>query len=382
MDQPAATISAARTMAEDTQALELAVIVPTYKEAENVLTLINRLRDVLRALRFEIIVVDDNSPDGTADRVRQLAISDPRIRCLERIGRRGLSSACIEGLMATSAPCAAIIDGDLQHDERLLPKMLATLREQNLEIVVGSRYAHGGGTDQWDETRLRASQLATRISRYATRVELTDPLSGFFMIRTDVLRQLAPRLSGVGFKILLDIFASAPGPLKHAEIPYTFRSRTQGQSKLDSRVALEFLELLLDKSVGRYGIPAKFVMFGLVGSTGVIVHIAVLAFCFQILTMSFATAQILATGTAMTFNFFLNNVFTHYDRRLGGWGLLWGWMSFCAASSVGAVANVGVAVYLYQAYDTFWLASAIAGILVGVVWNYAITSIFTWQRRG
>ncbi len=357
---------------------ELAVVVPTYDEADNVAELVARLTGALEGIAFEILFVDDDSPDGTADAVRALAARDGRIRCLQRIGRRGLSGAVIEGMLATTAPFAAVIDGDLQHDERRLGEMLRLARAERLDLVVGSRYVEGGGTGEWSAARRRQSRLATALSRRVAGVTLADPMSGFFLIRTEALRVRAAGLSGVGYKLLLDILTT-PGPaLDVREVPYQFRARRQGQSKLGTKVALDFVELLLAKTVGRY-VPVKFVMFSLVGGLGVGVHFVVLAGLFRGLDVGFSAAQAAATLVAMTANFFVNNVFTYHDRRLRGWRLLPGWLSFCAASAVGAVANVGVAVYLFESLGTIWYASALAGVLVGAAWNYAVTALYTWK---
>ena len=361
--------------------LKLAIIVPTFQESENVRPLIKALMTALSEINFEIIFVDDNSPDGTSDAVRSIARHNPRVRSIERIGRRGLSSACIEGIMATSAPVAVVIDGDMQHDETRIPEMLGKLEAEQLDLVIGSRYVEGGGFGDWSEDRKSASKFATNIAKLVTKVDLSDPMSGFFMIRTDVFRGLVPNLSATGFKILLDICASSPEPLKIGEVPFEFRSRARGESKMDSKVLLEFLELLLDKTVGKFGVPTKFLMFGMVGGLGVFVHMAVLTAMFKLVGQSFLVSQATATLVAMTFNFWLNNIFTHYDQRLSGWSWLMGWISFCLASSVGALANVGIAGYLFQTYETIWVVSALAGIMVGVVWNYAITSIFTWKKK-
>ena len=366
---------------ETTKRLDLAVVVPTFEEARNVEELVRRLRSTLGELNFEMIFVDDDSPDGTAERVRDIALADPRVRCIQRVGRRGLSSACIEGMMATAAPFIAVMDGDLQHEERLLPEMLAALRhDETLDLVVGSRYAAGGGFGAWGEGRKSLSRLATRIARLVTKVDVQDPMSGFFMLRAATLRGLVRDLSAVGFKLLLDILVSSDRPLRVKELPYEFRLRKEGESKLGARVALEFFEMLVEKTIGRY-VPAKFVMFSIVGSLGVVVHMTVLGILFGAGGLDFQSAQITATLVAMSFNFFLNNIFTHHERRLTGWRLLPGLLSFCAASSIGAIANVGISVYLFRSYDALWFWSAIAGSMVGVVWNYSITSIFTWTRR-
>ncbi len=351
---------------------------PTFNEVENAERLIHRLARALDGLEYEILVVDDNSPDGTAAAVREIGGRDARVRCLQRIGRRGLATAVIEGMLATTAPVVAVIDGDLQHDERLLPEMYRQLTEDGLDLVVGSRYVAGGGVGDWSEARQRGSKLATRIAGRMAGTELADPMSGFFMLRTDALRDRAAGLSGVGYKLLLDILAT-PGPaLKLREVPYEFKAREHGDSKLDNKVLLEFLELILAKSAGRY-VPVKFIMFSLVGALGVVVHMIVLATLFRSFGVGFGISQTVATLVAMTANFFINNVFTYFDRRLRGWKLVPGWLSFCAASSVGALANVGVAVFLFESFGTIWYASALAGVIVGATWNYAVTALYTWK---
>lgn len=356
----------------------LSVIVPTYNEADNIADLVGRVERTLSGLPWELIIVDDDSPDGTADQVRTLAATDRRVRVLQRIGRRGLSSACIEGLLASSAPYLAVMDADLQHDETLLPDMLAALRSGDLDIVIGSRYVAGGGLGDWNERRRSMSRFAGNLGRRLIKADLTDPMSGFFMVRAEVFRRRVRRLSGVGFKILLDLFASGGPPLRFRELPYEFRLRQAGASKLDNAVLWEYLLMLIQKLLGPL-IPLRFIAFSLIGGVGVGVHLLVLWILFKGFGASFLVGQAVATLVAMTSNFFLNNILTYRDMRLRGRALIWGWLSFVLACSVGALANVGIATYLFQA-ESYWVLSAIAGILVGAVWNYAVTAIYTWKR--
>src|SRR3954470_15678687 len=213
---------------------ELSVVVPTFNERDNVVALFRKLELALAGRAWEVIYVDDNSPDGTSDVVRALARQDSRVRCIRRIGRRGLPVACIEGILPSSAHCAAVIDADLQHDETQLPKMLALLQSGEADLVVGSRYVEGGSADSFDKQRAGFSWLATSVAKKLLRVAIADPMSGFFMIRRDRFEQLAPQLSTQGFKILLDVVATARGSLRITEIPYSFGSRLHGESKLDS----------------------------------------------------------------------------------------------------------------------------------------------------
>ncbi|MEW4447599.1 glycosyltransferase family 2 protein [Qipengyuania sp. JC766] len=362
--------------------LELAVVLPTLDERDNLAPLIARLDAALSPALgtggWEAIVVDDDSGDGTADEARALALADPRVRVIHRIGRRGLASAAIEGMCATAAPFAAVMDADHQHDPALLPRMLDAVRGGSADIAVASRFASGASAAGLaSERRERASGLANRLARKLLGVDLSDPMSGFFLLESWRLRALAPRLSGVGFKILLDILAVAPEPLRVHEEPLTFARRRSGTSKLDRAVAFEFLIGLYERSLGRF-IPTRFALFGTVGAVGVAVHMAVLAIVLQV--AAFVVAQSAAVFAAMTFNFWLNNWLTYRDRRLTGLAaLLRGWLGFCATCAVGAIANVAVATFLV-AQGLHWAMGAMAGIVIGAVWNYALSSRFVWGR--
>ena len=359
--------------------LDLAIILPTLNERDNLAPLIDRIAAAMGDTAWEAIIVDDNSADGTADEARRLAVSDPRIRVIERIGRQGLASAAIEGMCATTASFAAVMDADHQHDPGLLPKMLELVQVGGNDVAVASRFIDGAGAEGLaNDERRTASGWANSIARRLTGTNLTDPMSGFFLLKTERLRSLAPRLSGIGFKLLLDILA-ASSRLKITELPMQFAARRSGESKLDRVVAFEFLAALYARYFGQI-IPTRFAMFGTVGAIGIIVHITVLALLFRILSSEFLTASIAATFAAMSFNFWLNNALTYRDQRLAGvWQMTKGWAGFCLTCSVGAFANVAAATLL-ETRDTYWLLAATAGIIIGSIWNYALSSRFVWGR--
>jgi len=363
----------------DFQPAELSIVTPTFCEAANVSLLVDAVAAALPDVRWEIIFVDDNSPDGTSDKIREIAQRDPRVRIVHRYGRRGLSSACIEGIMTSSAPYVAVMDSDMQHDEAILGQMFRRIREGDVDLVVGSRYVDGGGTGDWSKRRLWASKFATKLAGRLTRTRINDPMSGFFMVRRETFLAALPNLSSVGFKILLDLAASTPQPMRVAEVPYTFRTRQHGESKLDSLVLWEYLQLLLDKMFGHI-IPVRFISFALVGGFGVVVHFAVLTLLFAGLGEGFGLAQLIATLVATSNNFFLNNMLTYRDQRLKGRKLFVGWVTFNLVCLTGALANVGVARWLF-AHHNYWQIAALAGIAVTTVWNYAMSSIFTWKNR-
>ena len=357
----------------------LSVVVPTFNERDNVAKLYGKLDSALAGVAWEVVFVDDNSPDGTWKVVRNLAQQDSRVRIIRRIGRRGLSGACIEGILASSAPYAAVIDADLQHDETQLPKMLNLLRGGEAELVVGSRYIEGGSADSFNRGRAGASALATEVAKRVLGISIADPMSGFFMIRRDKFEELAPELSTQGFKILLDIVATAHGKLKTIEVPYSFGSRLHGESKLDSMVALDFLGLVLAKFTHDV-VSLRFLMFAMVGGTGLVVHLATLFVALNLFDLPFPEAQAAGALVAMTTNFVLNNFLTYRDQRLKGFSILWGLLSFYLVCGVGLLANVGVAFSVYDQEPIWWLAGA-AGALMGVVWNYAMSGLFVWRKR-
>jgi len=360
-------------------ALELTIVVPTFNEKANIDELVQRLDRVLQGIEWEVVFVDDDSPDGTAEHIKQRSFGHPRVRCIHRIQRRGLSSACVEGMLSSSAPYLAVMDADLQHDETRLPVMLKALQQMGCELVVGTRYMEGGGVGEWDESRQLSSRFATWLSQRLLGVTLKDPMSGFFMLRRETFMAAVHNLSSMGFKILLDIVVSSPRKLSFTEIPYTFGLRHAGESKLDARVAWDYLLMLVDKTLGRY-LPTSLISFGAVGSLGVIIHMLVLSLALKLLAWPFTQSQTAAVLLAMAFNFHLNNLLTYRDKQLHGWSWWWGLLKFMAACGLGALANVGVASWFHSGGGG-WLWSGLAGILVGLMWNYSATAIFVWPQR-
>ncbi len=360
---------------------EISVVIPTFNEIGNIAEVIKSVARALDGVAWEVIVVDDDSPDGTAARAKEIARGDSRIRCLRRIDRRGLAGACIEGMLSSSAPYLVVMDADLQHDTSILPKMLDVLRADQADLVVGSRYAGGGSIGKgFSEMRATISRWAIKVARQILHTDVEDLMSGYFGIRRDRFDLVAARLAPSGFKILLDIIASAGGRLRAVELGYTFKQRTAGESKLDTRVALDFIALLIEKTT-RGRIPIRFVFFSMNGASGVVVHLTALRAAMYVLpSIGFASAQALATFVAMTSNFFLNNLITYRDRKLkGAAALSRGLLAFWALCALGAIANVGVATWIFGIAPVWWLAG-LGGIAISTVWNYSMSSLFVWSR--
>ena len=357
---------------------ELTVIVPTRNERDNVRPVYEALGRTLEGIDWEVIFVDDDSRDGTAEAVCRLASLDRRVRCIQRIGRRGLASACVEGILASSATYVAVLDADLQHDEQLLPHMLKTLKtEPTVDAVIGSRYVEHGSIGIWSRQRRWLSSLASRMARSILQVPIADPMSGFFMVRREAFQGAVRHLSSIGFKILLDLLASSPRPLQVKEIPFHFRERHAGESKFDALIGWEYLMLLADKVIGHI-VPIRFFVFALVGGLGLVVHLALLWLCLNPIGLTFTVSQATATGVAIVGNFTLNNWLTYHDRRLTGWRFVGGLVSFALICGFGAIANVGIASLLFTQHSLWWVAG-IAGAAMSLVWNYAMTSTFTWR---
>jgi dolichol-phosphate mannosyltransferase len=354
---------------------ELTVVVPAFRERENIPALLDALAAALAGLDWETIIVVDDASDGTEDLVRSRAQSDPRVRCLHRIGRRGLASACIEGMLASSAPYLAVIDADLQHDETLMPKLLTAAKQGGEDIVVASRYMEGASTGELASHRVQISRLASALSRVLCK-GLSDPMSGFFLVRRSFLERVVRRLYGRGFKILLDLVAAARGEVRIRELPYRMRSRLHGESKLGARVIAEFFMLILYHFSGRL-LPGRFFLFAAVGATGLAVHLAVLTLAFRASGGHFFAAQALAIWAAMTSNFFLNNSFTYGDQRLRGARIWRGLISFYIACGLGALINLALADWLYL-QGTPYRVAGMAGAVVAAVWNFFTTASVTW----
>ncbi len=354
--------------------VELCVVIPTFNERPNVAPLVERLDRTLQGVNWQAVFVDDDSPDRTWEEVRRLAAGDLRIHCIRRIGRRGLAGAVLEGALSSSAELVAVIDADLQHDERLLAPMLAVLRRGEADLVMASRQLdQAGETTGLSAFRRTLSRVANRATAWVTKQALSDPLSGFFMMRRAEFDRLAPRLSPRGFKILFDILATSRGGLRVVELPFAFTPRTSGESKFDQRVVADYAALALSK-VSRDLFSPRAVMFGLVGLSGIFVHLAVVK---ATLGLGFTLAQVLGASTAMTSNYLLNNALTYRGRSRRGWRLLGGYLKFVAFCGLGLAANVGVAT-LVRTLGVPWWGAAAAGAVVGAAWNFLTTATAVW----
>lgn len=358
--------------------VELSLVIPTLNESANIEPLLERLDRALNGIAWEVVFVDDDSKDGTPDLIRRIGRERPNVRVLHRIRRRGLSSACIEGIMGSAAPYVAVMDADMQHDEAILPELLAKVRDEHYDIAVGSRHVGGGGMGGFSQSRVFLSNAGKRLSQIVCKIEIQDPMSGYFLFEREFAQNAIRRMSGYSFKILVDMISASPKPPKWVEVPYTFRGRVHGESKLDPNTLLEFGILLIHKAIRRF-LPVRFVLFSLVGLSGAMLHLAVLGVLYRSGSMSFSEAQVIATFCAMSSNFWLNNQFTFRERRLKGLALLLGALAFFGVCSVGALSSIALAEWLFLRGGT-WYLSGLAGTIIAAVWNFGVTSVVTWPE--
>jgi len=356
---------------------EVSIVIPTYNERSNIAPLVEAVAQAFGDVPWEMIIVDDDSPDHTFSEVSRLAREEPRLRCLRRVGRRGLASAVIEGALVANGAVIAVMDADFQHDERILRPMFEKLVATGADIVVGTRYAEGGGIGDWDAKRARMSDLATRMACMLIGNQTSDPMSGFFMVRREVFASVIYDLSQQGYKILLDIISSSATPLKIEEVPYVFRTRQEGESKINIMVLAEFLFLIIEKLTHGL-IPPRFALFSIVGGIGLGIHLAVLN-TLKLSGFEFLPAQIAAIGVAMVSNFVMNNEFTYRDRRLTGLSFIAGLILFCLVCSFGALANIGVAEIAIHRVDN-WSIAGLFGAIMGAVFNFSAASSLVWRR--
>lgn len=361
---------------------QLSIIVPTFNEVDNVILLYKEIQKHLNNKKYEVVFVDDNSQDGTVEKINTLIAKYDNVRLIKRINKRGLSSACIDGFSSCVSDYLAVIDADLQHDPQNLPKMLEVIEKNTNDIVIASRFIHGAKITGLSLVREKLSNVGNNLSSLITGAKLTDPLSGYFMIRCEMVDKIINRLSGKGFKILLDIFSTCKINkinITFQEIPSHFRQRQYGKSKLDSLVMLEFLLLFCDKLLGKH-ISVRFALFILVGLSGLVLHMLLLTIMVQIFQIDFTISQAIATYIAMASNFFINNVLTYRDRKLHGIKLLKGLLTFFIACTFGAIINIIIATFLFEK-GIIWLLAGFVGCVVGSIWNYTTTAFFTWKKK-
>ncbi|MEI7665584.1 MAG: glycosyltransferase family 2 protein [Synechococcaceae cyanobacterium ELA263] len=374
--------TAGKAASASAPALRVSIVLPTYNERYNIEPLLAKLLLLKQHVDLEILVVDDDSADGTAELVRKLAHHEPALRLIRRVGRAGLASAIKEGLLDATGDVAVVMDSDGQHEPASVLRAIETLQQQgDLDLVIGSRFHAQAVILGLSGRREQGSNWANRCARFSlSRAygSLTDYMSGFFALRLDEAIPLLRAVDVNGFKFLYELLAVSKGQLRVAEIPLSFQPRIHGSSKLDLAIIWDFLISILH-SLSLRILPRRAISFGLVGSTGVLVQVLLCQLLTGLGGISFERALPFAVVAAATSNYLINNVLTFRFARLRGFALLRGLLKFLLVSSLPALANVGLAIAFYEnvARDSLW--AQLAGIIVVFVWNYAASSRFVWN---
>lgn len=359
---------------------KLSVVLPTYNERDNVIPIAKQLLALQKAYDLEIIFVDDDSQDGTADVVRELAHLHPEVRLIRRVGRAGLSSAIKEGILDATGDLVVVMDCDGQHEPAMVLAALRSLRETGADLLIGSRFLPEAQIKGLSPKRERNSTVANAVARFSLPRyrQLTDYMSGFFVCQLQPVLPYVRQIDVNGFKFLYELLAISRGRLTVGEVPLRFQPRISGESKLNLAVVwdlgISILHTLLLRSV-----PRRAISFALVGATGIATHLLVYFLARQLLGVDFEWAQSFAVITAATTNFLINNILTFRTQQLKGWAILVGLLRFLLVTSMGMVANVGVSSALYHRATEQPLLAMFAGIAVDFVWKYAASSKFVWN---
>ena len=359
----------------------LSIVIPTYNEKNNISKILEKLKKSLKSSTYEIIFVDDNSPDGTSFEIKKFIKNSSKIQLIHRVGRRGLSGAIIEGIFAARSELVAVMDCDLQHDETKLRDMLELFsKDASLDIVIGSRFTADGeiSINAFSKMRKLGSKVTTFLIKKLLRIKSTDPLSGFFMVKKESFLKKSDKLQTQGFKVLADFLATSGKSIEIKEVGYSFKNRVAGESKMSFLTALELIGLVLSQILnGRVSI--RFILFCMVGLSGIFVQLLITGLA-MLLTNQFPTSQTLGIIAAMTSNYFLNNIITFRERKLKSLDLIRGLFSFYLICSLGAFTNIAIATFVFN-FSSNWLISSVIGACIGAVWNFTLTSIFTWKSK-
>ncbi|WP_397599258.1 glycosyltransferase [Silvanigrella sp.] len=356
----------------------LSLIIPTYNESKNIPILIERIADTLSDISKEVIIVDDNSPDKTWEIARTLSNEYPWLRVIRRMSDRGLSSAVLAGFEISEGDILAVMDSDLQHDEKALLSFISAF-EKGAEIVVGSRKIAGGGIEDWSPFRKFVSWSATVLAKVALTKSVSDPMSGFFAIKRKIYETYKHEINPRGFKILLEFLARAKNT-RIDEVGYTFRGRVHGESKLSSKVIFDYIFALYELSIGKY-LPTQFIKYGIIGFSGLIIATAIIFICQHFTNLSKSYSIALSIEISILTNFYLNNYWTFKNFKLKGlWKILRGLATFHAICLGGALINQAIALKMLTYGMDVYLSNAF-GYFIAAIWNYIINVNITWKGK-
>ena len=376
----------------------VSIVTPTYNEAENLPILIQRLHAALGVLPHEIIIADDNSPDGTWQVGETLATEDPTLRVMRRFHDPGLSASVLDGLSTARGEVLVVIDADLQHDTGVLPEMLSHVLSKRVDVCVGSRSTAGGGYGDWSSSRRFVSWVATMIAKLLLRVSVSDPMSGYFVVSREAYEQTAPSINPRGFKILLE-FIGRNHQLRVDEVGYEFSNRIHGETKLNRSVIRSYLLGVAELRVGRQ-INPTFLLYAMVGLVGLAVNSVLFTLAeavgFPQITTGLnaaidpiATSFLFSVQVTILLLFAMNNEFTFWEQRYRGWALIPAFALYEVMSLVGTCVHVAVFTSLQNIGFLLNLlgtsASRVVQNLIGasiaLILNWFLNTTYLWRRK-
>ena len=369
-------------MDPNNQKLNITFVLPTFNESGNIISLLKQLLDLNSNYEIELIVVDDNSQDGTAELVREFSKKEKNIKLINRIDRFGLSSAIKEGCINASNEIIAIMDTDGQHKVRDVINAAEKLFFENFDVVIGSRFALGASIEGLSQERAKGSIIANKFARYSLSRNyrnISDLMTGCIVLKRKSCIDFLKKVDVNGFKFLYELLSISKGILKIGEIPLSFQPRKDGFSKLDIAVIWDFF-VSLSHSFLKRSIPRKAISFGFVGSTGVVVQLISSYSLMIIFGLTFEFALPIAVVLSASSNFFINNWLTFRSKRLKNKQLIFGLLKFLIVSSLPIFANVGLATSFYNYISPNTFVSQLAGIIIVFIWNYAASSKLVWEN--
>ena len=365
--------------------MRVSFVLPTYNESLSIEKAIQRIESLALNIDKEIIVVDDDSPDGTSKIVKSLSYQFNDLRLVRRYGRSGLASAIKEGIMCSTGSAVVVMDADGQHDIGSISSMLSLLEnDPDLDLVIGSRFkADPNDLKGLSKSRTLGSTIANKTSRFVLDrryQRLTDFMSGFFAFKASSLEEISKAVDVEGFKFLFEALSLSKGKLNVKEVAIRFHEREAGSSKLDIPVVWDYVISLIHSGSFRL-MPRRMIGFGLVGLSGVVIQLSASSLLDLFTPGSFSQTLPFAVTLAAVWNFTLNNQLTFRSRKLKGKNYISGLLKFLFVSSLPIAANVGAAAYIYNTYGGSKLSAQLAGIVIAYLWNYVASSKVVWNSN-
>ena len=368
-------------MNSEEKQLSISFVLPTFNERNNIVFLIEEILKLTSQHEIEIIVVDDNSNDGTSEIVRNLAQLEKKIKLINRFNRFGLSSAIKEGCINATFDIIAIMDSDGQHEVKDVLNAIRKLIHKKFDVVFGSRFLKKSKIQGLSKKRQTGSILANKFARISLSRKyknLTDFMSGCIVLKRESCFLYLTKIDVNGFKFLFELLSLSKGNLNVSEVPLSFKSRTGGSSKFDIAIFWDFLISLIHTFLKRI-VPRRAISFAFVGAVGVIVQLLSSYLLMIFIGFTFQLALPIAVTCAACSNFFINNWLTFRNKRLKNKELIFALFKFLLISSLPIIANVGLATSIYNLILPSTLLSQLAGIVIVFIWNYAASSRFVWE---